>query len=196
MTAPDQQITFDPRSQSGSETHANLFVVRLSLAQLAHSTASVPPENSAITFWDSISGGGMSRNVTKRRRPGQPMPVKIAGLHIDVAPITLTRAWNRRLEHREPVQSMIMRWLGAVKDGLIAGINVRATQMYLDEDTGKYVDYDFYEGPIQAYEGPKANTDGEDLAKETITIDPSNYGRLDFSATATSGADPVTGTAG
>lgn len=188
--ATQQQQVFDPRSQSYSETHASLFVVRLSLAQ---GESGKTPTNTAISYWDSISGGTMSRNVTKRMRPGQPMAAKIPGLHIDVGQITLSRAWNRRLEHREPVETMLGVWLGAVRDGLIADIRMRVTQMYLDNDTGRFVDYDFYEGPVVSYEGPKSNSEGDDLAKETLVIDPERYGKLEVSAPAVGASNNPSG---
>lgn len=185
----EQSQIFDPRSQTYSETHASLFVVRLSIAQ-GYATQTV---SSAISYWDNISGGNMSRTVTKRLRPGQPLAGKIPGLHIDVGQITLTRAWNRKLEHREPVESMINRWLGAVKDGLIANISMRVTQMFLNHETGTFVDYDYYEGPVVSYEGPKGNSEGEDLAKETLTIDPERYNKLEV-PTANSTTDAAAGT--
>lgn len=173
MTQPGG-LSYNPGAQDYSEVHTSRIVVRLELAE-APSGSATPGTGGGVSYWDSVSGGAVSRNITKRKRPGQTVVKKTPGIHKDVAAITVTRAWNAREEHREPLESLIKSWLAA--DGPLEGLRVKVTQMLMQDD-GSYKDLDYYVGPISNYEGPKGNAEGEDYAKETVTIDPEEYQKV------------------
>lgn len=173
--ANEGTMSYNPGTQDYSETHTSRLIVRLELAEGASPTSGTEAPSTAVSYWDTLSGGGLSRTITQRKRPGQTRVTKVPGLHLAVAPITVTRAWNTREEHREPLESLIKEWLGST--GPVEGLRVKVTQMLMADD-GTYKDVDYYIGPISGYEGPKGNAEGDDFAKESVTIDPEDYQKL------------------
>jgi hypothetical protein len=125
-----------------------------------------------VAYYDTMSGGAKSRNIAQRKEPGKPLVKKVPGLHLMVAPITLTRAWNTLIAHQEPLRTFQLSWFSGVSD--VTGLRVKITQMIQNGD-GTYTDIDTYSGPISNYEGPMGNSDGDDFAKETLTVDPDTY---------------------
>lgn len=169
-------LSYNPGAQEYSEVHSSRLVVRLELAEAPSTSRNADAAaGGGVSYWDSLSGGTTSRTISQRKQPGKVRVKKVAGIHLAIAQITVTRAWNTRLEHREPLESLIKEWLGA--NGPIEGLRVKVTQMLMQDD-GSYKDIDYYVGPIVSYEGPKGNAEAEDFAKETLVVDPEDYDKV------------------
>lgn len=165
---------YDPTQASYSEIHESRFIVRVERVGDADGTANVG-------YWDSIQGGQISRTITPRKRPGMTDIGKVPAMHKQVGTVTISRAWNRNVEDRKSIHALVADWA----NGNTKHLEVKITQMVFDEETGKYEDYEFFQGPVQSYEGPKGNSEGENFVKEQLVIDPSKHGYLGANATGT-----------
>lgn len=174
---------YDPAAKTYSELHESRLVVRVTVI------SDVAPSNDNVGYWDSLQGGQASRTVSPRKQPGKGRVVKVPGIHQSLSQVTLSRAWNSLEEHRVPVHGMIKGWLNNPLQ--LGGLRLGITQMILKDD-GTYKDYDYFEGPLVSYEGPKGNSEGEGFVKEQIVIDPDVYNLLDGSAQDSTASQGVT----
>jgi hypothetical protein len=169
-TPTSAALTYNPASQEYSEISTSRIIVRVEPAD--GSTGDKSGVGAHVSYWDSVSGGAMSRNIAQRKEPGKTIIKKVPGLHLMVAALTLTRAWNAKVQHQEPLRTFLKAWFGGT--GGVIGLRLKVTQM-IQNDDGTYTDIDTYIGPISSYEGPKGNVEGDDFAKETLTVDPETY---------------------
>ncbi|WP_155300537.1 hypothetical protein [Deinococcus kurensis] len=170
---------FDPSSMPWSEIHESRFLIRVEIftentTAAATPAAGTPAQNAAnVGYWDSMTGGEPSRNISQRKRPGSAEVEKIPGMHLNLSQVTLTRAWNTKAEARAPIGDLIKSWVNEPQK--YRSMKLKVTQMIMPEEGGELIPVDEYVGPIVSYSPPKGNSEGDGFVKETLTIDPISY---------------------
>lgn len=171
---------YDPTAAVYSEIHESRLVVAVELDNKTTSGAAAAPAGSSakgapsgnIGFWDSLSGGAVSRTVSPRKQPGKATVAKIPALHRSLSTLTLGRAWNSNEEDRSPIWTLIKSWANSPNQ--LVGMRVKITQLLM-HDNGTFTRLESYAGPVVSYDPPRGNSEGENFLKEQLVIDPDEW---------------------
>lgn len=171
-------MNYNAAQQQYSEVAQSRLLIAVSLVDpegnVLKTLAGVELKN--VSYWDQLTGGQISRTITPRKRPGQTKVAKVPGMHLNIAAITLTRAWNQKQEHRQPLEPLIRTWLHS--GAPVTDVLVKVEQ-YVVQSDGSIKPHDMYIGPISSYDPPKGNSEGDQMVQEILGVDPEGYDLLE-----------------